>query len=74
MKFLISLVLIGVLLLVLMPIWPDGLKSIILYFLFGLIYLILFFIIIRYTLYFLIRVLGYNFWILPNIKENVKIF
>ena len=67
MNFMRIIVIIAVLLIVMMPIWPDELKSIILYLIIGLTYLIIFITIFRVIIYFLMRVFGYSVWIFPNI-------
>jgi hypothetical protein len=72
MNFLRILVIIGVLLLVMMPVWPDNFKSVILYFNIGLLYALVFIMILRVIIYFLIRVFGYSIWLFPNFLEDVK--
>ena len=66
------MVIIGVLLLVMMPIWPDDFKSVILYFNIGLLYAMVIIMVVRVIIYFLIRVFGYSVWLFPNFLEDVK--
>ena len=64
-------IIVSVLLLVLMPIWPDEFKSVILYFNIGLLYVLFGIMFLRVILYFTVRILGYEFWLFPNYLEDV---
>ena len=70
-NFLRVLIILGVLLAVLLPIWPDDLKSSILYFNVGVLYVMFGIMFLRVILYFVVRILGYEFWLFPNYLEDV---
>jgi translocation protein SEC62 len=72
-KFLLSIVIIGVLMICLMPVWPDYFKSAVLYVNIGLLYVLFGIMFLRLILYFIIRIFGVEFWLFPNYMEDVKI-
>lgn len=55
----------------LFPVWPFFMRLVIFYISFYLLIAIAIFSIIRLLLYYVMRLLGYEFWILPDIFENV---
>jgi translocation protein SEC62 len=56
----------------LFPIWPYLVKLYVFYLSFYLLTFILFFSLVRLIIYFVCRLFGYEFWILPEIFENVN--
>lgn len=62
-----TLILIGIALIILFPIWPLSLKKIIFYISVVLLFVLVGIIIVRTFVYFLIRVFGYDFYIFPNL-------
>ena len=56
----------------LFPIWPYLIKLYVFYTCFYLLTFILFFSVVRFLIYFVFRLLGFEFWILPEIFENVN--
>ena len=72
-KILPMIIIIAILSICLFPIWPFKLRLFIFYLSFYLLIAILLFSVIRLIIYILFRVLGYEFWILPEIFENVNL-
>ena len=66
------MIIIGVLLAVLLPVWPESLKSILLYINIALLYILFGIMFIRVILYAIIKMFGYEFWLFPNYLEDVK--
>lgn len=70
----IGIILLLVFLIFLFPIWPYSFK----YFIFKLsLYLsiaMIALIVVRYIVYIISRLLGYSFWILPNLNDDVSFF
>ena len=64
---------IGVLLAVLLPVWPEELKSILLYINIALLYILFGIMFLRVVLYAIIKMFGYEFWLFPNYLEDVFI-
>jgi len=62
----------GVLLAVLLPVWPEDLKAIILYINIALLYILFGIMFLRVILYALIKMIGYEFWLFPNYLEDVS--
>ena len=56
----------------LFPIWPYHAKLVIFYVSFYALIVIIGFAIVRFIIYYLVRLFGYEFWILPEIFENVR--
>lgn len=56
----------------LFPIWPYYAKLIIFYLSFYLLIFIICFSIVRFAIYYIVRLFGYEFWVLPDIFENVR--
>jgi len=54
----------------LMPLWPYYVKLAIFYFSFYLLIFILAFSLVRFLIYYVCRLAGFEFWILPEIFEN----
>jgi len=53
-----------------MPLWPYKIKLIIFYISFYLLIFIFIFSLFRFLLYYICRLVGFEFWILPEIFEN----
>jgi translocation protein SEC62 len=65
---------VGVLLAVLLPVWPEELKSILLYINIALLYILFGIMFLRVILYAVIKMFGYEFWLFPNYLEDVKLY
>lgn len=63
-------IVIAVLLVFLYPTWPFSFRVFMFYICFYLSILFILFQIVRFLIYYFYRLLGYEFWILPNINEN----
>ena len=60
----------GILLLCLFPLWPYTIKLLVFYFSLYSLIAISIFSIIRFIIFYLFRIAGFEFWILPEIFEN----
>ena len=67
------MIILGVLLAVLLPVWPEDLKAIILYINIALLYILFGIMFLRVVLYALIKMVGYEFWLFPSYLEDVVI-
>lgn len=65
------LILAGVVAICLFQVWPLWLKIAVFYISVVMLYAIIGLILVRYAFYFTIRILGIDFWIFPNLFEDV---
>ena len=56
----------------LFPIWPYHAKLVIFYVSFYALIAIFAFALVRFIIYFIVRLVGYEFWVMPEIFENVS--
>ena len=56
----------------LFPVWPFIARKLVFYICFYLLIFILLFAIVRLIIYYVVRLLGFEFWILPEIFNNVS--
>jgi translocation protein SEC62 len=57
-----------------LPVWPEELKSILLYINIALLYILFGIMFLRVILYAVIKMFGYEFWLFPNYLEDVLYF
>ncbi|EAR99754.1 translocation protein Sec62, putative (macronuclear) [Tetrahymena thermophila SB210] len=65
------LILIGIALIILFPVWPISIKKLIFYISVVMLFVLLGLILVRTFLYFLVRIFGFDFYIFPNLFADV---
>ncbi|KAL4438594.1 hypothetical protein ABPG74_015492 [Tetrahymena malaccensis] len=65
------LILIGISLIILFPVWPISIKKLIFYISVVMLFVLVGLIIVRTFLYFLVRIFGFDFYIFPNLFADV---
>ena len=62
----------GALLVCLFPVWPFIARLIVFYICFYLLIAILLFVIVRSFIYYVVRLFGFEFWLLPDVFDKVS--